>query len=352
MPEDKTESSSVSTARSSAAPCEAEAELLRTILNGVDAGIYVADMQTYELLFVNDFFKQIFGDIVGKTCWQVLQRDQTGPCAFCTNPQLVDERGEPTGLVVWQHHNLLVDRWYSVHDRAIRWRDGRVVRLEIAADITGRHAAEELLRQNEERLRDIMRTVGEGVFVLDTHGRATFANPKATELLGWTEQEMLGRDLHDLVHKRRPDGDEMPASACPVCRVLEAGETVNVHEDYYLRKDGTFLPVAYVAAPLVREGRIVGTVSAFHDITTRKVAEAEQSRLIEELQTALTNVKTLTGLLPVCAWCKKIRNDDGYWQQVDVYLREHADVQITHGMCTECSSKMLSKLEQGGASQP
>ncbi len=93
-------------------------------------------------------------------------------------------------------------------------------------------------------------------------------------------------------------------------------------------------------------------MSAFHDITTRKVAEAEQSRLIEELQTALTNVKTLTGLLPVCAWCKKIRNDDGYWQQVDVYLREHADVQITHGMCTECSSKMLSKLEQGGASQP
>ena len=65
MPEDKTESSSVSTARSSAAPCEAEAELLRTILNGVDAGIYVADMQTYELLFLHALWREQLGELQG-----------------------------------------------------------------------------------------------------------------------------------------------------------------------------------------------------------------------------------------------------------------------------------------------
>jgi PAS domain S-box-containing protein len=324
----------------------AERDVLATILDSVDAGIYVSDMETHELLFVNESFRQVFGDIVGRACWSVLQRGQTGPCSFCTNSALIDAQGLPTAPVVWKHHNLLVDRWYEVRDRAIRWRDGRIVRLEIATDITAQHAVEVTLLESVQKLRDITRVLGEGVYVLDAERRATFVNPKASELLGWTAEEMIGRDMHALVHHCRPNGDCFPAQECGVLRVFETGVTYRAHEDYYLRKDGRFVPVAHVTAAIVRDGRIIGTVSAFHDITARRVAEAEQARLIAELQDALANIKTLKGLLPVCAWCKKIRDDDGYWQQVDVYLQQHAAVEITHGLCAECATGVMASLER------
>ncbi len=326
-------------------------EALLTIIDSVDAGIYVADLQTYELLFVNDYFRNVFGDIAGKTCWKVLQRDQTGPCAFCTNPLLVDAEGNPTGPVVWQHHNLLVDRWYEVRDCAIRWGDGRLVRLEVATDITAQHQVQDALRESEQMLRDITSDLGEGVFVLDARGRATFVNPKASELLGWTPQELLGTDLHEILHAKRPGGEDVPAGQCGLLRVLETGETFKAHEEFYRRKDGTFVPVALVATSIVRDGRIIGAVTAFHDITARKAAEAEQARLITELQDALANVRTLRGLLPVCAWCKKIRDDDGYWQQVEVYLSSHADVKVTHGMCTQCLTEAIANLDQEAAAR-
>jgi hypothetical protein len=70
---------------------------------------------------------------------------------------------------------------------------------------------------------------------------------------------------------------------------------------------------------------------------------AEQRRLIGELQTALANIKTLRGLLPICAWCKKIRDDKGYWQAVDTYLENHSQAEFTHGICPECSVKFESQ---------
>jgi PAS domain S-box-containing protein len=78
------------------------------------------------------------------------------------------------------------------------------------------------------------------------------------------------------------------------------------------------------------------------DITQRREAEAERERLIAELQEALANVKTLRGLLPICAWCKRVRDDAGYWQDVALYLSQYTDAQFTHGLCPDC----LKKLEQ------
>ncbi len=75
-----------------------------------------------------------------------------------------------------------------------------------------------------------------------------------------------------------------------------------------------------------------------------RTARREQERLIRELRTALSEVKRLSGLLPICAGCKKIRNDEGYWQQVDAYLSEHASVEITHGLCHECAEKSYAEL--------
>ena len=119
---------------------------ITTILDSLDASVYVADMDTYELLYINKYGRDIFGDIQGKICWKSLQEGQNGPCSFCTNDRLLDKNGKPTGTYVWEFQNTIDKRWYQCRDQTITWVDGRLVRMEIATDITERKLAEEELK--------------------------------------------------------------------------------------------------------------------------------------------------------------------------------------------------------------
>jgi signal transduction histidine kinase len=119
-------------------------------LDSIDAAVYVADMGTREILFASKYLRDLFGDVVGKLCWQVLQAGQSGPCAFCTNDRLLDTHGEPSGVYSWEFQNTVNGRWYEIRDRAIRWVDGRLARLEVATDITERREAEERNQRDSE----------------------------------------------------------------------------------------------------------------------------------------------------------------------------------------------------------
>ena len=94
------------------------------------------------------------------------------------------------------------------------------------------------------------------------------------------------------------------------------------------------------------EGRVCGLLGYVRDITEIKEASAERERLIANLQSALAEVKTLSGLLPVCGWCKKIRNDTGYWDSVEGYLKHSSGVEITHGICPDCSKRVMVEMEK------
>ena len=118
-----------------------------TILDSMDAFVYVADMQTYELLFVNRKLKNLINDArEGMLCWQVLHQDLDGPCSFCTNPLLLQADGQPAEPCTWELYNSRTQRWLLCRDRAVRWLDNRCVRLEIATDISERKVMEEDLR--------------------------------------------------------------------------------------------------------------------------------------------------------------------------------------------------------------
>ena len=126
-------------------------ERLLTVLDSLDAGVYVTDLETYEILFLNKYLRDIFGDAVGKTCWQVLHPHQAGPCDFCSDQKRLISSGESFGVNVREVLNSSTDKWYEIRDRVIRWVDGRIVRLEIAADITDRKNDEiELRRAHQE----------------------------------------------------------------------------------------------------------------------------------------------------------------------------------------------------------
>lgn len=116
-----------------------------TVLDSLDATIYVADMDTHEILFMNRHMIDTFGnDFTGKICWDVF-RGEKAPCSQCTNDRLVDESGQPAGVVVWQGENPVSGKWYMNHDRAIEWIDGRIARLQIAFDITDHKKIEDAL---------------------------------------------------------------------------------------------------------------------------------------------------------------------------------------------------------------
>ena len=128
---------------------------ISTVLDSLDAMVYVADMDSHELLYANAYGRDIWGDIQGKTCWQVLQKGQDGPCDFCTNDRLLDAQGNPTGVYVWEFQNTVNQRWYQCRDQAIRWIDGRLVRMEIATDITDRKLAEEALQRAKKQAEEL-----------------------------------------------------------------------------------------------------------------------------------------------------------------------------------------------------
>jgi PAS domain S-box-containing protein len=203
--------------------------------------------------------------------------------------------------------------------------------------------AEAELRQSESTLRGITSSLGEGVLVMDHEGLLRFMNPEAERLLGWRADELVGREVHDLLHLHA-DGTPLPADKCLTFNVLATGKRGSCEDDLYKRKDGTAFPVACVSAPILRDGKVVAAVIAFQDISERKRAGAEREKLIAELQEALEKITTLKGLLPICAACKKIRDDRGYWQQIEVYMRNHTDVEFSHGLCPECAKRLYPEF--------
>ena len=125
----------------------------KTLVDSLDALVYVSDFETHELLFVNRYGREIWGEIAGQICWQALQTGQTGPCAFCTNDRLLDKEGRPTGVHVWEFQNTVNNQWYECRDQAIEWTDGRYVRMEVATNITSRKRADQEKAELETQIR-------------------------------------------------------------------------------------------------------------------------------------------------------------------------------------------------------
>ncbi len=119
---------------------------LATILNALDAFIYVSDIDTYELIFFNKYNKELAPDPHHKKCFHIVHHMEASPCEFCTNSLLINDQGQPTGTHLWEYMDPDTRRWYQCQDQAIQWFDGRLVRLEIAIDITEHKLLEQRLR--------------------------------------------------------------------------------------------------------------------------------------------------------------------------------------------------------------
>jgi len=132
---------------------------------------------------------------------------------------------------------------------------------------------QELIAQAEERSRLILAAIGEGIFGIDKDGRVTFVNPAACSMLGYTEEELLGKLMHAEVHYAYPDGTKFSHLQCPMFLTSKDGIARTVDNEVLWRKDGASIPVEYTTTPIQRNGEVIGTVVSFRDITERKEAQ-------------------------------------------------------------------------------
>lgn len=192
---------------------------------------------------------------------------------------------------------------------------------------------EHALKQSEERFQAVIENVGVAIHVAQ-EGQLKFVNCGTIELSGYSQNELMTLPFTDFIH---PDDRNL------------------VHDYHVKRTKNMEVPRVYPFRIVSKVGQVKwvelhtvlitwqnkpATCNFLIDITKRKLAEEAREKLILELQEAISKVKTLSGMLPICSSCKKIRNDKGYWTQIESYVQDHSAAEFSHGICPECIIKL------------
>jgi PAS domain S-box-containing protein len=207
-----------------------------------------------------------------------------------------------------------------------------------------RKQAEAALALKEEMLRLFIRHTPAAIAVLDTEMRYLVVSDRWIKDYHHEGKELVGRSHYELF----PD---LPERWKEGHRRALAGAVEKSDEDQgRIRPDGSFDWLKWELRPWRKaDGAIGGVIFFIEIITERKEREAEREKLIKDLQVALAEVKTLSGMLPICASCKKVRDDKGYWNQIETYIAHRTAATFSHGLCPHC---LVKEFEAGGLPVP
>jgi PAS domain S-box-containing protein len=195
-------------------------------------------------------------------------------------------------------------------------------------DITERKQVEEKLKDETNQRRNLVEQSRDGIVVLDLNGKVYEANQRYADMLGYSMEEIY--QLHVWDWDTRWTKEQLLEMARKV------DDTGDHFETRHRRKDGTLCDVEISTSGSVYRGQKL-IFCVHRDITDRKRAEKEREKLIKELREALAKVKKLSGMLPICSHCKKIRDDKGYWSRLEAYIQNHSEAEFSHGICPECA---------------
>src|SRR5215470_16341499 len=228
-----------------------------------------------------------------------------------------------TELIEGKRNQFQIEKQYWRKDGSLVWVRNNVSLvpsmdnsppfiLALSEDITERKQAKEALQLSEERSRLVLNSAAEGIFGCDSTGTCLFCNTAAAKLLGYDDtQDLLGKNMHALEHHTRKDGTSFPIEECPIYLGFQRNEGVHRDDEVYWRKDGTSFPVEFWSHPIVRDGRTLGAVVTFIDITERKRAEEalreseQRQRTLLEINNAIITNLTTNALHP--AICEALR---------------------------------------------
>jgi PAS domain S-box-containing protein len=196
---------------------------------------------------------------------------------FVPRPWTADEIETMTVLAASAEREIEVRRRGRETEALLRQLQEQQAELE--QQVEEAQTLNEELERSEARARALLDSAAEGIYGMDLEGRCTFINPAGERMLGYAPGELLGREMHSLIHHTRADGTPYPAAECPIGRVARTGTEARLESERLWRKDGTSFAAEYAAAPMREAGEVTGAVVSFLDITARRVAEAERARM-------------------------------------------------------------------------
>jgi PAS domain S-box-containing protein len=203
----------------------------------------------------------------------------------------------------------------------------------ILRKIADHKQSEQTFREMEERFRLMVENSHDILTIRNADGSVRYTSPSIHRVLGYKQEEMIGSTGFELIH---------PEDRSTVENVLnEFWKNPGARDSIQYRArhaNGSWVSLEVVAYNLLDHPDIRGVVINGRDITERIQTEAERERVIAELQEAISKLETLTGLLTICASCKKIHAENGSWQQIESYIRDRSEVEFTHTMCPECAN--------------
>jgi signal transduction histidine kinase/CheY-like chemotaxis protein/ABC-type phosphate/phosphonate transport system substrate-binding protein len=264
-----------------------ERKQVMSMWDSMDEVIYVADPNTYEVLYMNNPSKKHWGDGMGKKCYYVLQKLDS-PCPFCTNDRIFGDNIGKT--YIWEFQNIVNRRWYRCLDKAISWPDGRTVRFEMAIDITTQNLAKAALRESENQKKAILDASIDRIRLVDRDLKIIWANKTTTKDLNIDAGSIKGKFCYKLLADRNDT-----CAGCPSIKALNTGKIE--HTVIHKKRSKTTKGEAYwdsYAIPVKDEsGDISNIMQVTRNITDQKQAELKLKEINVQLEYAIENANQM-----------------------------------------------------------
>jgi PAS domain S-box-containing protein len=184
----------------------------------------------------------------------------------------------------------------------------------------------------DEQFRLLVENSDDILTIREADGRIRYMSPSIQRVLGYKQEELIGSIGFELLHPE--DRPAVESAFAEFWKTPGARDSIQYRARH---ANGSWVSLEVVAYNLLDDPALRGVVLNGRDISERKSAEAGKDQMILELQQTLAGSNTLSGVLPICASCKKIKDEGGSWQQIEVYIRDRAQVEFSHGMCPECA---------------
>jgi len=309
-------------------------ERFRKMFHGHSAVQLVIDPETGAIIDANEAAASFYGWPVGELKQMRIQQINDLP-PDAVKDRMISAIAAPNARFEFRHRRADgSSREVEVHSNRVEIA-GRACLYSIIHDITERKQTEEALRAAHDRLRHAEEFARFGHWEFSLDERIICASDGAARVYGFSNTEIPLSVVQDCVlPEYRPSLDHALRD------LIEQNVPYDQEFKIHRVSDGEIVHVHSKAEYDVQTRMVFGVVQ---DITERQLIEEERELLIEELQHAIEQVRTLKGIVPICTACKKIRDDRGYWEQVEAYVARHTDAQFSHGICPECAKKLYGK---------
>ena len=236
--------------------------------------------------------------LMGRPVTELMDAEGTALFQDCLNTLETEEEWQGA---LYLRRSDGVYRRIAARSRRMQLPGERPFVLNHGMDVTEQHDAEQALHLAMRQRELILESVGEGIYGIDLEGRVTFINETGARALGYTPEQLTGRDLHELIHHSHADGTPYSKSTSPILQALRRSEPIRMRDEVFWRQDGKAIPVEYSANPIMDDGAVSGMVVAFRDVSERRRLERMKDEFIStvshELRTPLTSLRASLGLI-------------------------------------------------------